>query len=117
VHGTTKNFFAVANFQVWRVVMQVVGLLLLNVLPFAALPFVRGWTLAFAAIAAGFAMAVQAGVSIKLEVPPAYALTHPIGALILIWMLVRSTIVTLRQGGIIWRGTFYPIEELKRGAV
>ena len=117
VHGTTKNFFAVANFQVWRVAMQVMGLLLLNVLPFAALPFVRGWTLVFAAIAAGFAMAVQAGVSIKLEVPPAYALTHPIGALILIWMLVRSTIVTLRQGGIIWRGTFYPIEELKRGAV
>lgn len=117
IRGTTKNFFAVARFQLWRVCMQILGLLLLSVLPFAALPFVRGWAQAFAAIAAGLAVALQAGVSIKFEVPPAYALSHPLGALILIWMLVRSTFVTLWQGGIIWRGTFYPIEELKRGAV
>jgi hypothetical protein len=32
-------------------------------------------------------------------------------------MLARSTIVTLWKGGIDWRGTFYPLEELKRGAV
>jgi hypothetical protein len=30
---------------------------------------------------------------------------------------MRSTIVTLWKGGIDWRGTFYPLEELKRGAV
>ena len=32
-------------------------------------------------------------------------------------MLVRSTAVTLWQGGVTWRGTFYPIEDLKRGMV
>ena len=36
---------------------------------------------------------------------------------LLLWMLARSTIVTLWKGGIEWRGTFYPLEELKRGAV
>jgi hypothetical protein len=46
-----------------------------------------------------------------------YALTFPIGALIFTWMQVRSTIVTLWTGGIIWRGTFYPLKELKRGVV
>jgi hypothetical protein len=117
VRGTTKNFFAVARFQLWRVGVQILGLLLLSVVPFVALPFVRGWALVFAAIAAGLAVILQAGVSIKFEVPPTYALSHPLGALILIWMLVRSTYVTLRQGGITWRGTFYPLDELKRGAV
>jgi hypothetical protein len=117
VRGTTKNFFAVTRFQLWRVFVQAAGLFLMSVLPFVALPFLRGWPLAFAALAAALAVAIQASVSIKFEVPAAYALTHPIGAMILIWMLVRSTFVTLRQGGIVWRGTFYPLDELKRGLV
>jgi len=25
--------------------------------------------------------------------------------------------VTLKQGGIVWRDTFYPLDELKRGVV
>jgi len=32
-------------------------------------------------------------------------------------MLLRSAVVTLKQGGIVWRDTFYPLDELKRGAV
>jgi GT2 family glycosyltransferase len=117
VRGTTKNFFAAAGFQLWRACVQVIGLMLLCVVPFVALPFAHGWTLLFAAIAAGLAVATQAGVSKKFEVPAVYALAHPIGALMVAWMVVRSTFVTLRQGGIRWRGTFYPLEELRRGLV
>jgi hypothetical protein len=32
-------------------------------------------------------------------------------------MMLRSTIVTLWKGGIEWRGTFYTLDELKRGVV
>ncbi len=44
-------------------------------------------------------------------------LTHPIGALMFCYMLLRSTAVTLWRGGVVWRGTFYSLEELKRGVV
>jgi len=44
-------------------------------------------------------------------------MTHPIGALIFCFMLLRSTIVTLRQGGVVWRKTFYPLAKLRRGLV
>jgi hypothetical protein len=44
-------------------------------------------------------------------------LTEPVGALIFCWMLARSTIVTLWNGGVEWRETFYSLKELKRGVV
>lgn len=117
IRGTTKNFFATTGFSLPIVCVQMLGLLTLSVMPWIALPFVHGWARLFAAIAVALAICAEGGVAIENGVSPLYALTHPIGALIFGWMLVRSTIVTLWQGGITWRGTFYPLEELKRGVV
>jgi len=117
VRGVTKNFFAGASFSLWLVGLSTGGTLLLNVLPFVALPFVHGWALAFALVAVAIMLGFHAGVDVVMRVSPLYALTFPLGALILAYMLLRSTVVTLRQGGIFWRGTFYALEELKRGAV
>jgi GT2 family glycosyltransferase len=115
--GTTKNFFATTGFRLPVVCGQVLGLLMLSVLPWVALPFVHGWARLFAGIAVGLAICAEGGVAIENGISPLYALTHPIGALIFGWMLARSTIVTLWQGGVTWRGTFYPLKELKRGVV
>jgi hypothetical protein len=78
---------------------------------------VHGWALACAVAAVMIMLALHAGVDVVMRVSPLYALTFPLGALMLAYMLLRSTVVTLRQGGIVWRGTFYKLEELKRGAV
>jgi hypothetical protein len=32
----------------------------------------------------------------------------------ILFAFLRSMIITLRQGGVRWRDTFYPLEELKR---
>jgi hypothetical protein len=32
-------------------------------------------------------------------------------------MLLRSMVVTLWRGGVVWRDTFYPLKQLKRGLV
>ena len=117
IRGVTKNFFAGASFSLWQVGLSVTGTILLNVVPFVALPYVRGWTLTFALVAVAIMLAFHAGVDVVMRVSPLYALTYPLGALILAYMLLRSTFVTLRQGGIVWRETFYPLDELKRGAV
>lgn len=39
----------------------------------------------------------------------------PVAAFVYLWAVWRSTLITLRQGGIRWRGTFYPLELLRRG--
>jgi len=117
IRGTTKNFFAASGYRVWLTSVQVFGLLLMCVFPAVALPFVHGWARVFAGIAVGVPLILEAGVAMAFDISPVFAVTYPIGALIFCWMLARSAIVTLRQGGIVWRGTFYPLEELRRGVV
>jgi hypothetical protein len=117
IRGTTKNFFAATGFKLWLITAQILGTLLMFVFPVVALPFARGWVLVFALIAVALPAVIGAGVAFKLGAPVAYALTYPLGAVIICWMLARSTIVTLWQGGVTWRGTFYSLEELRRGVV
>lgn len=117
IRGTTKNFYATTGFRPWVAAGQVAGTLLMFALPWVALPFVHGWARIFAGVAIAVPMMAQAGSAMEFGESPLYAVTQPLGALIFCWMIVRSTIVTIRQGGIRWRGTFYAIEELKRGVV
>jgi Glycosyl transferase family 2 len=117
IRGTTKNFYATTGFRLWVACGQVAGTLLMFLLPWVALPFVHGWARVFAAVAIVLPVLAQAGAALEFDESPLYAVTQPLGALIFVWMIIRSTYVTVRQGGIFWRGTFYPIEELKRGVV
>ncbi len=117
IRGTTKNFFASSGYNLGVVSFQLVMMLAACVAPWVALPFLRGWALAFDAIAVAMMIAIHAGVCVEVGASPVYALTEPVGAVIFCWMLARSTIVTLWNGGIWWRGTFYRLEELRRGVV
>ena len=117
VRGVTKNFFAGVGYSVPLVAIAVVALLLMNVAPIFGVFFGQGWTRIFAVAAFIIALCFHTGVDIGMRVSPFYAFTHPLGALLFSYMLLRSTVVTLKQGGIIWRDTFYPLEDLKRGVV
>jgi hypothetical protein len=117
VRGVTKNFFAVAQFKLRMVVLQLTLLFFVNFLPFLGLLFLHGWTWRLALISALMAVGYHAASAVVMKVSPFYGLTHPLGAIVFAYMLVRSTVVTLRQGGVLWRETFYPLEELRRGLV
>ncbi len=115
IRGTTKNFFATAQYNPAIASGQVLGVFAVSVLPWLAFFFVHGWARAFAGVAIVLAVIVQGGVAVAFEESPLYGATHPFGALILCWMLLRSMVVTLTNGGVTWRGTFYRLEDLKRG--
>jgi glycosyltransferase involved in cell wall biosynthesis len=117
IRGVTKNFFAAFGYSVPYAGAAVVMMLLMNVVPFVGVAAGHGWIRILSGIAAGVALIVHAGADIASGVSPLYALTHPIGAILFCYMIVRSTIVTLWNGGVTWRGTFYPLDELKRGVV
>lgn len=115
IRGTTKNFFATAQYNPAIASGQIVGVFGVSVLPWILFFFVHGWARTFAFVAIALAIVVQGGVALAFEESPLYGVTHPFGALIMCWMLLRSMVVTLRNGGVTWRGTFYPLKDLKRG--
>jgi hypothetical protein len=113
VRGVTKNFFAAAGYRLGMAVAQAFGVICTNVLPFLALPFLHGWALALACVSVTMVLGFHAGVAAVMGASPLYALTDPLGAILFAYMLLRSAFVTLRQGGIVWRGTFYSLRELR----
>src|SRR5580700_5352144 len=117
IRGVTKNFFAALGYNLPLVALAISGMLLMNVVPFAGVIFGHGWVRFLSGVAVVLAMAFHVGVDLAMRVSPLYALTHPLGAVLFSYMLLRSTVVTLWQGGVTWRGTFYPLEELRRGVV
>jgi hypothetical protein len=117
VRGLTKNMFAAIGFSLPLAVGSIALTLMMSVAPFAGVIFANGWARVFAGIAALTALAFHAGVAWRAKVSPWYALTHPLGASLFAYIIARSAVVTLARGGIVWRGTFYQIEELRRGSV
>jgi glycosyltransferase involved in cell wall biosynthesis len=117
VNNLTKNFFAVLSFQSWRTVISAFGLAFLNYGPFLGLWLAHGWARAPYAIALLSMLLIYIGMSWRSAVPAYYLLLHPVSTTLFIYTLLRSMILTLWNDGIVWRGTKYPLEELRRGMV
>lgn len=117
IRGVTKNMFAAVHYNPFFAAGAISLTLILSVLPFLGLGFATGWARLFAGIAACAAVLVQSAIVRSADASPLYGLTHPLGALVFCWMMARSAIATLWRGGVVWRGTFYPLEELRKGLV
>jgi glycosyltransferase involved in cell wall biosynthesis len=117
VDNLTKNFFAILSFQWWRATGSVAGLAFLNLGPFLGVWLAHGWARVGYGLALLSLFAIYVGMSWKSDVPPHYFLLHPIATALFMYTLLRSMILTLGKGGVTWRGTFYPLEELRKGMV
>jgi glycosyltransferase involved in cell wall biosynthesis len=117
IRGVTKNMFAAVHYNPLFAIGAILLSFAMSVLPFLGLFLTTGWARLFAGIAAGVAVLVQAAMVWSTDASPLYGFTHPLGALIFCWMLLRSAIATLWRGGVVWRDTFYPLEELRKGMV
>jgi glycosyltransferase involved in cell wall biosynthesis len=117
VNNLTKNFFAILSFQWWRTVISFVGLAFLNLGPFLGVWLAHGWARLPYGIALFGMFAIYVGMSRKSEVPAYYFVLHPVSTILFLYTLLRSMILTLVQDGVVWRGTKYPLDELRKGMV
>jgi glycosyltransferase involved in cell wall biosynthesis len=117
VENLTKNFFAVLSFQWWRTVISAFGLAFLNLMPFLGVCLAHGWERVPYAIALASMFLIYLGMSWRSGVPAYYFALHPVSTALFIYTLLRSMFHALRNDGIVWRGTKYPLEELRKGMV
>jgi len=117
VNNLTKNFFAVLSFQWPRTLISAFGLAFLNLMPFLGVVLAHGWERLPYAVALASMFAIYLGMSWRSKVPAYYFLLHPVSTVLFVYTLLLSMIHTLWNDGIIWRGTRYPLEELRKGMV
>jgi len=110
-----KNGFAAMRYRVGLSMILFLGFALQIALPLAAIAS-GGWSavaglLTYVFISLSYVAnrpVTQASPWVSIFFAPAIA--------ILTFALVRSMILTLKRGGVEWRGTFYPLDELRRNA-
>jgi glycosyltransferase involved in cell wall biosynthesis len=117
VNNLTKNFFAVLSFQWWRTLISAFGLVFLNLMPFFGVWLAHGWARLPYAIALGSMFLIYLGMSWRSGVPAYYFVLHPVSTALFTYTLLRSMCLTLWNNGIVWRGTKYSLEELRKGMV
>ncbi|TCP53360.1 cellulose synthase/poly-beta-1,6-N-acetylglucosamine synthase-like glycosyltransferase [Tumebacillus sp. BK434] len=114
IRGLEKNTFAGLNYSLLMVLIGVLGQLFAFFLPFVGW-LLLGW--AGLLYAASVVMMIYLYLQYTRTLSPyrgEEVIALPLTALLFVYIIVRSTYLTLRQGGIYWRGTFYPLKELKR---
>jgi glycosyltransferase involved in cell wall biosynthesis len=107
----TKNVFAALNFNLFFALGGCVWLLAFCILPFFGF-LLPAYTTPCAVTLASILWAYilfrrWSGLAIW------NALLTPFAAAVFVFTLLRSTAITLRNGGVTWRGTFYPLAELR----
>ena len=112
IRGMTKNFFALVNFRASLLLGAMAVVTTLFLLPLAGL----GWwpTLLPGLFVVGCVAVWYRVVSGFSGVPAKFGCVYPLGTLAILWAMLRSMLVTLGRRGVLWRGTFYPLRELRQ---
>jgi len=117
VLGLEKNVFAGTDYRPWFAISGVIFNMVAILWPFFALFFTSGVTLLlYALIVLAIGLIAADGARFH-GFSPWFALGFPLTAGLFTFIIVRSVTCNLVKGGITWRGTFYPLAELRKNRV
>ena len=117
IRGLYKNSFASLDFSLTKTLFSAVFILGINTvicaMPFITHGFLRSLYAAASLLMLGVYYVSGRVLGISSGRAVASALGAPLGGVLFAWTLLASAFITLRQGGVQWRGTLYPIKLLK----
>ena len=113
VRSLTKKIFALANFSLPLLGAGAAGITLLYLAPLVALAW-PPTTLPALLMLGCLALFYRAGGEMH-GIPAKYGWLYPLGLLMLFWAMLLSVLLTWIRRGVMWRGTLYPLSELRQG--
>jgi glycosyltransferase involved in cell wall biosynthesis len=113
VRNLTKNFFAILHYNPVFALLTVFGILVVNLGPFVGLGIASGWSNIGYVLALLALALIYVGMSRHSDISPVYVILHPIATIVFSYAIVRSVFLTLLRGGVVWRGTWYSLTELR----
>ena len=113
LRGLEKGSFAFLDFSLPRVVLASLGIGLAELWPVAGLLFTGGPARALNLAVCGLLSLLAWGACRDLRLPAGYALSWPLGAVLILAALWNSALRILQRGGLVWRDTFYGLAELR----
>lgn len=114
IKGLEKNFFASTNYSVVKTTAMSVGVVIMFLWPWIGVWVGPAGSRIVAAVALGLQVLTAAVAAVRAGFSPVHGATAQAGAVLLLIAMLRSMIVTLKRGGITWRDSFYPINDLKQ---
>jgi len=117
VRNLRKNTFAFLRFNWLLTFLAVLGLLLVHLGLYVGIVFAPGWSKIGFAIGLLSLALFYVGIHRHLKISPMYFFLHPLSTLMMCLALAQSAYFTFKNGGIEWRGTRYPLQELRKGLV
>jgi glycosyltransferase involved in cell wall biosynthesis len=115
VGALEKNGFAGLRYRVGMSLLAFLGFGVQIVVPLAALAC-GGWATVAGLLTYAFIALTYAANRRVTQVSPWVAVLFAPATGILLFALARSMVLTLRRGGVVWRGTLYPLEVLRQNA-
>ena len=117
VHNLVKNFFAAMRYNLAIVLAAFVGMGLVFLGPWIGSIFVHGWARAGYVLCLLCVFAIYKGMSKRSGVSSFYFLLHPVATALFMYTMLLSAVLTMWRGGVVWRGTKYSLEELRRSGL
>lgn len=115
VRGLSRSLWAGLDYSLAAAAGSLAVTLALSVWPWVGAVVTSGPARWLNLVAVVGSTGLFAGTARYSAVRPWLAILWPVTGLVLAWVTVRSTAGALIRGGIEWRGTFYPLEELRGG--